>query len=155
MRSIVSRSRIAALGQKALVGALVVQVGLHFLAAQHVFQTLQALVGQNSDFVRKVLLELRDLLFFDRLRALVLFLTLAREDLHVDDHALDSGRAVERSVAHVAGLFAEDRAQQFLFRRELGFALRRDLAHQDVALLDARRRCGSRPLHPGCAAWIR
>ena len=30
-------------------------------------------------------------------------------------------------------LLAEDGAQQFLFRRELGFALRRDLAHEDVA----------------------
>ena len=74
---------------------------------------------------------------FDRLRALVLFLALAREDLHVHDHAFDSRRTVERSVAHVAGLFAEDGAQQFFFRRELGLALGRDLAHQNVALLDA------------------
>ena len=137
MRSISSRSRIVALGQQALVGALVVQVGLHFLAAQDVFQALQALVGQNSDFVRKVLFQLRDLRAFDELGALVLFLALAREDLHVDDDALDARRAVERSVAHVAGFFAEDGAQQLFFRRELGLALRRDLAHEDVALLDA------------------
>ena len=84
-----------ALGQKTLVGALVVQVSLHFLAAQNRFQTLQALVGQNSDFVRKVLFQLRDLLAFNRLGALVLFLALAREDLHVHHHAFDSGRAVE------------------------------------------------------------
>ena len=30
----------------------------------------------------------------------------------------------------------KDRAQQFLFRRELGFALGRDLADQDIAGLD-------------------
>ena len=39
-------------------------------------------------------------------------------------------------VAHVAGLLAEDRAQQLLLRRQLGLALRRDLADQDVARLD-------------------
>src|SRR5581483_6936150 len=124
-----------ALGQQTLIGALVVQVGLHFLAAQDVFQALQPLVGKNSDFVRKVLLELRDLRRLDRFRALVLFLALAREDLHIHDDTLDSGRAVERSIANVSGLFAEDRAQQLLFRGELRLALRRDFAHQDVALL--------------------
>src|ERR1700733_10090096 len=113
------------------------QISLHFLAAQQSFQTLEPLVGQNSNFVRQVLLTLRDLVRFDRLRALVFFLALAREDLHVDHHALDSGRAVERSNAHVAGLFAEDRAQQLFFRRELRLTLRRNLADDDVALLDA------------------
>ena len=39
-------------------------------------------------------------------------------------------------VAHVAGLLAEDRAEQLLFGRELGLALRRDLADEDVAGLD-------------------
>jgi hypothetical protein len=66
---------------------------------------------------------------------LVLLLPLAREDLAIDHRAFDSGRAVERSVLHVAGLFAEDGAQQFLFGRELGFALGRHFAHQDVARL--------------------
>jgi len=41
----------------------------------------QALIGQNPDLVRKVLFELRDLVAFDRLGALVLFLAFAREDL--------------------------------------------------------------------------
>ena len=48
------------------------------------------------------------------------------------------GRADERGVAHVAGLLAEDRAQQLLFRRQLRLALRRHLADQDVARLDGR-----------------
>ena len=34
---------------------------------------------------------------------------------------------------HVAGLLAEDGAEQALFRRELGLALGRDLADEDVA----------------------
>src|SRR3984957_2826695 len=125
------------LGQQALVGALVVQVGLHFLAAQDVFQTLQALVGKNPDFIRKILLQFRDLRGFDRLRALVLFLAFARENFHVNDHSLNTRRTVERSIAYVAGLFAEDGTQQLLFRRELGLALGRNFAHQNVALLDA------------------
>ena len=73
---------------------------------------------------------------FDGLVTLVLFRALAAEDLHVDDGALDARRAVERSVANVAGLFAEDRAQQLFFRRQRGFALRRHLADEDVAGLD-------------------
>jgi hypothetical protein len=38
-----------------------VQVGQHFLAAENGVETLQALVGQNADFVAEVLLELLDL----------------------------------------------------------------------------------------------
>jgi hypothetical protein len=41
----------------------------------------------------------------------------------------------QRGVAHVGGLFAEDGAQQLFFRRHRAFALRRDLADQDVARL--------------------
>ena len=46
------------------------------------------------------------------------------------------GGQVERGVANVAGLFAEDGAQQLLFRRQLGFALGRYLADQDVVVAD-------------------
>src|SRR2546430_5261679 len=65
-----------------------------------------------------------------------LVLVLAREDLDVDH---DSALAVwhpQARVAHLARLLTEDRAEQALLRRQLGLALRRDLAHQDVALLD-------------------
>ena len=148
-------SEDGALGQQALVGALVVQVGLHFLAAQDIVETLQPLVGQNADFVRQVLFQLRDLSRFDGLRALVLFLALAREDLHIDDHAFDARRAVQGSIAHVASLFAEDGAQQFLFRRELGFALGRDFAHHNVALLDAGADADYARSRPDCAASTR
>ncbi len=40
---------------------------------------------------------------------------------------------LERGVAHLARLLAEDRAEQALLRGELGLALGRDLADQDVA----------------------
>src|SRR5882762_6038924 len=125
-----------ALAQQALVGALVVQVGLNFLPAQQRIETLQTLVGQNTDFIGKVLVELPNLLAFDHLGAFVFLLTLTGEDLHIDDDAFDSRRARQRSVANVSGLFAEDRAQQLLFRRELGFTLRRNFAHQNVARFD-------------------
>src|SRR5271155_1489652 len=84
-----------ALVQQTLVGTLVVQIGLHFLATENVFQTLEPLVGKNADLVRKVLLQLADLRRFNRLRPLVLFLTLAGENLHIDDHTLDARRAVQ------------------------------------------------------------
>ena len=72
----------------------------------------------------------------DLQRALVLFLTLAAEDANVDDRAFDTRRAGERGIANIAGLFAEDSAQQLLFRSELGFALGRYLAYQNVVVLD-------------------
>src|SRR5574340_927844 len=121
--------------EQALVGLLVVQVGEQPLARQKVRKALGALVGQNADLVLKVALEPLDLRFLDRLRPLVLLLPLAGEDLAIHDRALDARRAVEGSVLDVARLLAEDGAQQFLFGSELGLALRRDLAHQDVARL--------------------
>ena len=72
----------------------------------------------------------------DRLRALVLLGALAREHAGADHDADHARRHAQRGVAHVAGLLAEDRAEQLLFRRQLGLALRRDLADEDVAGLD-------------------
>ena len=45
-------------------------------------------------------------------------------------------RQLERRVADVRCLFAEDGAEELLLRRHRAFALRRDLADQDVARLD-------------------
>ena len=53
------------------------------------------------------------------------------------------GRAEQRRVPHVTGLFAEDGAQELLLRRELALPLGRDLAHKDVAGLDG----GANPDH--------
>src|SRR5260370_35005800 len=114
------------------------QVGLQDLVAEEIREAREALVGQNADFLRKVLLQLEVLRGFNGLVALVLVSALAGEDLHVDDSAPNAGRAVERSVANVASLFAEDGAQQLFFRRDLGLALGRDLADQNVAGLHDR-----------------
>ena len=136
MRSMVSRSRIAPLVSRRLLVRSSCRSASTSLRAQDAFEPLQALVGQNADFVAQVLFELGDVLGLDLLGALVLLLALAAEDAHVDHRALDARRAGERSVAHIAGLFAEDGAQQLLFRRQLRFALGRDLAHQNVAVPD-------------------
>ena len=133
-----SRVEFRALGEQALVGALIVQVGVQLLTAEQIVQPLQALVGENADFVAEVLFELRHVRRFDGLVTLVLLRALAAEDLHVDDRALDARRAVERSVANVTGFLAENRAQKLLFRRERGFTLRRHFADEDVARLDGR-----------------
>ena len=123
---------------------------------------LVALLADDPDLVLDVLLDPRDLVLLDLQGAEVLLDALAREDLDVDDRALDPRRALERGVADVAGLLAEDRAQQLLFGRELGLALRRHLADQDVARLDvgadaddAATRRGPRarsPRRSGCRA---
>ena len=73
------------------------------------------------------------LVVLDVAGALVLLGALAREDARVDDDAADARRHLERAVADVAGLLAEDGAEELLFGRELGLALRRDLADEDVA----------------------
>ena len=61
---------------------------------------------------------------------------LPGEHADVDDLAGLAVRHLERGVADLAGLLTEDRAQEALLRRELGLALRRDLADEDVARAD-------------------
>ena len=56
----------------------------------------------------------------------------AREHLDVDDLALLAVRHFEAGVAHFARLLAEDRAQQPLLGRQLGLALGRHLADENV-----------------------
>src|SRR6185295_3054021 len=74
-----------------------------------------------------------DLFPLDRQRTLVLVDAVAVEHAHFHDRALHARGHAERGVADVGGLFAEDSPQQLFFRRHRAFALRRDLADQDVA----------------------
>ena len=53
-----------------------------------------------------------------------------------EDDAAVAGRNPQGGVFDLSSLFAEDRAQQPLFRRRLGLALERGVTDQDVALLD-------------------
>jgi hypothetical protein len=57
----------------------------------------------------------------------------ARERLDVDHDAALAVRHLQRGVADLARLLLEDRADQLLLGRQLGLALRRDLADQQVA----------------------
>ena len=65
-----------------------------------------------------------------------LVVVLAAEDLDVDDLAALAVRHLEAGVAHLARLLLEDRADELLFGGELGLALGRDLADQQVARVD-------------------
>src|SRR5687767_15661041 len=130
--------QLIALLQQALAAELVEQISAQDLPLQHVDDALLRFVMKDANLVLQVLFHHVELVLLDRLGAVVLLDALAREDLDADDDALDARRADQRGVAHVAGLFAEDRAEQLLFRRQLGLALRRDLADQDVARLDRR-----------------
>src|SRR6185437_8475505 len=78
--------------------------------------------------------------FADPLAAVLLdhLVLYAREDLDVDHHAFHARRNLERRVLHVLRLLAEDRREQLLFRAQLGLALWRDLADEDVARFDVR-----------------
>src|SRR4029078_3656196 len=61
---------------------------------------------------------------------------LAGEDLHINDNAFDPRRTDQGSITNIAGLFAEDRAEQLFFRGKLSFALGCDLSDQHIARLD-------------------
>ena len=100
---------------------------------QHLGETAVDVAVEDRLLVVAVLGEPLDLLALDRERALVLLDAVAVEHPHLDDGALHARRHPQRRVAHVGGLLAEDRAQELLFRRHRAFALRRDLAAQDVA----------------------
>ncbi len=88
---------------------------------------------QDRLLVVAVLGETLDLLALDRQGALVLVDAVAVEHAYLDDRALHARRHPQRGVADVGRLLAEDGAQQLLFRRHRAFALRRDLADEDVA----------------------
>ena len=102
-------------------------------ALQQLGQTAVDVAVEDRLLVVAVLGEPLDLLALDGERALVLLDAVAVEHAHFDDGALHAGRHPQRGVAHVGGLLAEDGAQQLFFRRHRAFALRRDLADQDVA----------------------
>ena len=63
---------------------------------------------------------------------------VAPEDAHLHHSAALAVRHPQGSVFHLARLLAKDRAQQLLFRGQLGLALGRDLADQDVARTNFR-----------------
>ncbi len=130
------------LGEHLLVddGALARVLGTlcGFLADEGLLEARIDVAVEDLQFVVAVLGETLDLLALDGHRPLVLVDAVTIEDAHLDDGAVDARRQAQRRVAHVGGLLAEDCAQQLLFRRHRAFALRRDLADEDVAGVDLR-----------------
>ena len=77
---------------------------------------------------------------------LQLVAVLGGKDLDVHDDAVLAVGHTEGGVADLAGLLAEDGAQQPLLGGQLGLALGGDLAHQDVAALDLGADADDAPL---------
>ncbi len=65
-----------------------------------------------------------------------LVLVFTGEGLNIHDDAALAVRDFQGCVAHLARLFAEDGAEQALFCGQLGLALGRDFAHQNVTGAD-------------------
>ncbi len=116
-------------------GGQLLRAALGDLAGEQGSDTLVDVVFHDAQLVVEVLADRGHLLFLDLQGARVLLHPVAGEHLHVDDRAVHAGRHAQRGVLHVGGLLAEDGAQQLLLGGQLGLALRRDLADQDVARL--------------------
>ena len=67
-----------------------------------------------------------------------LIAVLSRKDARLHDGAVSAVRNLERGISDLSGLLTEDCAEQSLLRRELGLALRRHLADQNIAGADLR-----------------
>ncbi len=106
------------------------------VAAQDLFELLGEFEERRADRLVAVLLGLLQLL----LELLAFEFREAhpsREPFGVDHDPFDAAGDFERFVLHVFAGAAEDGVQQLFFRRQLGLRLRRDLADEDVARLDA------------------
>ena len=106
------------------------------LAVQEALEALERVGLHDTHLVGEVGLVAAQLILDDLLGTLVALDAFAREDLDVDNGARDARGHAQARVFHVGGFLAENRAQQLFFRRQLGFALGRDLADQHVTGLD-------------------
>ncbi len=103
------------------------------LARQHVLEAVVGRPVEDRALVLAVLAEAFDFLVLDGARTIVDLDAVAVKHAHLDDRAGHTRRQLQRGIAHVARLFAEDGAQELFLRRHRAFALGRDLADQDVA----------------------
>src|SRR5690606_32038610 len=103
------------------------------LAGKHIAQAVVGRPVEDRALVLAVLLEAFDFLVLDRAGTVVDLDAVAVEHPNLDDRARNARRQTQRGVANVRSLLAEDGAEELFFRRHRAFALRRDLADQNVA----------------------
>ena len=108
------------------------------LAFKRVSDAEEQIVLENALLVREVLAHPLELRLFDGQCTRILLDAIAGEHPHVDHRAVHARGHAQRGIFYVRSLFTENRPQQFLFRCQLGLALRRDLADQDIARADFR-----------------
>src|SRR5690606_23555436 len=112
------------------------EVFCQLAAFEKLIDALVTLFLKDPDLVLEVAAEAGLFHRLDIERTFILILALAGKDLDVNDGPVNARRAGERGVLNVAGLFAEDRTEQLLFRSQLGLALGRNLSDEDRARLD-------------------
>ena len=88
--------------------------------------------------VVEVFLDLLQLASFDRQCPRILVHAITGKHPDIDNGSVHPGRDPQGSVLNIRCLLAKNSAQQLFFRCQLGFALWRDLAHQDIAGIDFR-----------------
>src|SRR5690606_7534828 len=109
---------------------------VNLFAHQHFAQTLKNVLLENAVLVLQVLAELVQLGLLDLACTLIFLDAITGEYLDIDNGALDARRNAQGGVLHVRRLLAENGTQQLFFRCQLGLALWRYLADQDVARLN-------------------
>ena len=100
---------------------------------QEIVDLLVALLRENPHLILDVFLQTGHFAGLDLLRPLVLLHSLAGEDLHIHHGALDTRGHLEAGVSYVTRLLTKDRSQELFLGGQLGLALGRYLADQDVA----------------------
>src|SRR5690606_9694329 len=108
------------------------------LASEQGRDLFERVTADRVDLHFFVAAEVGDLLLEDLNASVVGIRSLASEHLGADHGSEDAGRHTERSIANVAGLFTEDRPEELLFGRKLGFTLRSHFAHEDITRLHFR-----------------
>ena len=119
--------------QPAIARQFVELVSFNATGNQHSVDTAEQTSFEDLQFFRQVFFSLLQLHLFDLKSTLVFFYAVTGKHLNVDNGTRDTVRYAQRRVFNVRRFLTEDRAQQFLFRSQLGFTFRGYLTNQNVA----------------------
>src|SRR5690606_11701994 len=106
---------------------------LGLLTQQVRTQTAKGCTLNDAELFVQILAHLVQLHFLNRQSTAITLNTVASKYLYVNCCAFGTSWYAQGSVLNVGCFVTEDGAQQFFFRGQLGFALWRYLAPQDVA----------------------